>query len=249
MNAIRFIIAFALLLLLGAGTVDAQVLRIKRVGSNDVYTTTFSHWEGWQNGTAVVIEVWPTTACTGTQGSVPGTGIPVNFGAIIFNDGSGLPGGRTYAFALSNNPLNNANGALVEATVLSSMATTMCDPSTAPGVAATKLRLGNQLIDKAQAFASSWNYSGGKATLAIDVVTGVAASCTGTGTGTSPMRAPLIGMNTLVVGLQSSSRVTANVDGSNTLTVTAIPEDPAFTCSNLGTFSPPPNTIFASGFE
>lgn len=233
----------AMLLLLTAGTTAAQELRIKRVGSNDVYTTAFTKWEGWQNGTGVVTEVWPTTACIGTQGEVPLTGIPENFGAIIFNDGSGLAGGRTYAFALSNNPLVNDR---LETTVLSSMTTTACVPSAAPGTSATKLRIGDLLVDESQAYASNWNYSGGKATLAITVATGQASSCTGIGSGTSSMRAPLIGTNTVVVGLQTGSRV-SGVVSDGTLTITATPEDPGFTCSNLGIVSPAP--LFGNGFE
>lgn len=254
MSKLMSFILVSVLICLGAvGEAQAQALRVMHTdGFPATVETGFHAWTGVKNGTAVVVEVWPTTSCLGGQGEVPDPeavdgGIPDNFGAIIFNDGAGH---RTYSYALSNYPLwpdfGDANArAELRVTIISGDIAT-CTASTPVTVSHVKTKLGNMTFDRGEVRPGSFNYSsssGGKVNLAAVVTGGVTPSCSPVPPDNGAFRAPITGMGpAILVGLQATM-VTAVVE-NGTLTVSA---DTAgdFRCSNIGTY----DTVFKSSFE
>lgn len=244
------------LVVLGAGMQEAMASKGRIINANGGGSTEyiFTRWEGRQNGLGVVVEVWPTTTCTGSQGAVPVNGIALNTSAVIFNNGAGV---RTWSitqanFLLWEGPAGNG-WPILQATMLAGQPVTHCFGTVAPTVNTTlslQSEMGTQVIPATQVRLGSFNVSGGnKTTLATNVLStsdGQPVNCS------SPppvqtFRAVVIGSPTLELGLVPGSTIVGTVVNGQDYNVTAkVSGD--FWCTNIGQFILS-DDIFSGSFE
>lgn len=247
MNAIRFMVAFALLML-GVGTAQAQGLQIEYPNvapPGNIVKTGLTKATGVVNGTGLVLWTTTTTACVGAQGEVPNRwlpdgGINENLSAVIFDNGAGL---ISFSYAVPNFPLwqISTNQPLVQVTLQDEQGSTWCVPSTPPTVATTKFVIDATIFLQNVLRVGSFNYAVGK----INVTGVVTQVDQGTGQpkplnctvppDTNLQRAPLTGAGPAVlVGLRNQDVAVVMWLAEGAWNVHIKPNGP-FTCNGVGT--------------
>lgn len=251
MNAIRFIIAFALLLL-GVGTVDAQTTRFKlnyAAGGPPAFNGFFTDLKARPNGSSsgvFILEVWTTGECTGTE---TGT-VPAGVSAVVFHSPSGnVSFSRTGAAATI---WDNLAGRLELGVFLlgSAQNTTTCVVGPDPGVTNYQVKIGNMIFSSAEVKPSVIGWSSSQNRVDFQVLT-IPANRAVTCTATPPQPGDMLSARLFgspVAVIKQAQPVEGHVVTVGEQTIFQLESYPAgtFLCTDFGMVQ---SYIFSDGFD